>query len=228
MSKRFSKAKIDKKQNRRIKKIENMLMAETKQHTVQSSPDLQLGGNTNQMVQTLLTDIAQGTANGQRIGDSIQVHGIRFKGYSSYAEQSANFLRIFLVRLRGLYRTISPTNLLSGYTTTDVRFANMLSDYDHDYVRVKGEPDTKDNDIEILWEKVIPYNSTLQNAPGQSQVESVKFGKRLRFKKPLQITYNGSSQANGQLVCLVMPGARTSNTLNPNYAFVSDIYYTDA
>lgn len=240
MSKRtFAKKKFtkDKKQDKKLSKLFQLVKAETKHITALSSSPLQLGSNTNSIVQTLLTDCKQGVAGDGvlgdtiRLGDSIQVNKLKIRGYCTYNEQSANFLRFILVRVKGLYRTVTGPQLLESYDTTDVRFNNMLSDYNHDYCKVKGESDTNANDVEILWDRVFPFKGALINGtPGYAiygDTPNKYFKKTIKFKKPLEVTYNVNSQANGHLAMIVLPGCDTTNTSNPNYCFAVNVYFTD-
>lgn len=238
-----SKAKptsaIDKKQERDIKYLKHMVKRpEMKQIFTYKNLPIELTANTNAMVQYLLTDTVVGSSgsgasgSGIRIGDEIDVHRIKLDIIYNYPDPlygNANFLRFILMRIKGLYRTVTPNQVLQLYQVAATqRFDNMISHYNADYTRDPSVPDSKDNDQHILWDKIIPLDPVELTTSGMTTTKFRRIIVNKTFKRPLSVTYNANTQAMGHVVLLVLPGQSTSSANNAGWTFNCSTYFTDS
>lgn len=239
VKRRYSKAKpktaVDKKQEKEIRYLKRMVkLPEVKlQFNVKNNP-LELTAGTNAMTQFLLTDIAQGVTSGTRTGDQISVRAMKMDFISNYQDALngvSNFLRVMIVRIKGLYRTITPSQLLQFYQVAATqRFDNMLSPYNTDYTRQPSlMPDSNDCDQHVLMDKIIPFDPVKFTTSGMTTTKFKKFTFIKHFRKPLSVTWSDNgSQAQGHIALIVLPGCSTSSANNPAFTWQNTVYFTDS
>lgn len=237
--KKYSKAKprsaIDKKQEKDIRYLKHMVkLPEMKVQFNGKNTPLEMTSDTNAMIQFKLTPMAQGITSGTRIGDAVNVHQIRFKGIANYKDALggvSNFLRFMIVRIKGLYRTLTPSQVLQFYQIASTqRFDNMISPYNTDYVRAPNiNYDSKDNDTVILWDKVIPFDPVNTVTSGSTTTKFKYFTHTKIFKRPIPVTWaDNGNDGMGHLVLLVLPGCSVSASNNPAYTWDCNVYFTDS
>lgn len=223
-----------KKLKKAVKTIKQDIgVPETKSIYAESATPVQLSSNTNAMTQTLLTNISQGDGASQRTGDSVTLKGLDVRIMYSYQNVQPNFLRFLLVRFNGLYRDIAvnnaENNVVNNYNETNARYSNAISQINGDYCRMpKWYKDSKQNEITILWDKLVPFfpSQTDDNGYAFNGKCGVVTYKKV-FKKKHIVKFNDNNQATGHVALLILGGASTTAGDNPQCGWSSMMTYQD-
>lgn len=242
-SKMKSKKSKDVKQDKAIKKLQNLIKPEWKNHVARfegaaSNIPIQ-PTNANAMVADHITAIAQGTAANQRIGNTIFVRRIAIRGSCLNPGELTNqfqFVRIMIVQ-DNRYNGTAPAGaeILNNYSVTDVDMMNAYSQPNYTYIAHKDF--NRGGRIRILYDKTIyltsdsatVHTSSPDTAYAYSNTHpQYGFSKVLNFKKPLVVTYEGSNYESGQIFVCTFPGSDTTNTDDPYLSWMTHVMYTDS
>lgn len=230
MPKKYTKKSVVKKLVKQVKEIKQDIgVPETKYVYAESaSPVVLSSQSASALSQTQLTDISVGDSGSERTGDSVSTQGIDFRLMYSYQKVKPNFLRIMLVKMHGLYRTIAANNLLNNYNNTSDTYSNAISGYNPDYVRMKGykAKDTSKNELEVLYDKVIDFSPNVTS--GTEYAFTGKCGQiRYHSKRKHIVKWNGSNSATGHIALVVVNGCSTTSGDNPQYGWSNIHQYKD-
>lgn len=231
-----TKQTVDKKQDKKINKIERMLKPEYKIHVIGTESDVAGYQQLNSTADFFeLTTIPQNVTGEGRLGDQIYVHGINFQcmGYTPIGRLGGNFCRIIIYHdTRYSGNVLTGTNLLVGYTNTDQDAQlNSVAPYNIDYVKTSL---TSQKSIKILYDGCMKFGTietttsgagTLA-AVGDQTVKSLKYHKI--FKKPLVVNYNANGGLTGQIYIVTFAGRSTTASLNPLHCWSVSLIYTDS
>lgn len=231
--KRFVRRKkpIDKRQNLRIRRLEYKVNStESKFNFFQTSSMIPIQSSSTALFGNVTDGISQGNTAGSRSGDKIAVKMIKCNHIHSFLQSSSwgNFSRVIVMHHEGFDNALTVTGdmILQSYSTTDTSLSNLTSNYNPDYVKIRGLPDTRKNPIRILWDSKI-YTAGMATGAGTNN-DNVKYHRKvLRFKKPLMVKYSGATSANGAILVCVFPGCDTTSGSNPFVAQRVEVYYND-
>lgn len=220
--------KVDKKQDRMIRKIMRNVMPEEKLVIFVSLANAIDQQNSNAMVTTNVSNMGQGTAVNQRVADRVKVTRLLFR-CRVYAPQVLSQIQWFRVIIyqdnRYTGTDLTGAQLLASYNTTNTSQLNLYSDYDQTYVNTKTE---RGKSVKILFDKriVFGYNSTITTQSfADKSVALINYDKV--FKSPKIVNYTGATNATGQIFVATFCGSSTVSTNNPWFSWASHLYYTD-
>jgi len=238
---KYSKAKknpsVDKKQDRRLRKLEQKIGdPEYKQvGTIYPGIGAVPAALSNAVSVNGLSDIvAQGTSSSDRIGDQIRVYKIRFRLAAQYTENAGlQFVRV-LIGQDHKYDGTSPTGaqLLTSYDTVNNTVTNAQTPLNADFCTLRGLDSRKVKSTKfysILYDKVIWLPTV--TAPGGTITPTVQPVKTMSwdktFKYGLPVQYSGANQKAGRIFLAMFPGNSTSAGKNPVVNMNVEIYWKD-
>lgn len=226
---RYGKKSKDKKQDKKIRQLYLWAKPELKQKITNQATDCIPGQSTNAMVATQITDIAQGSAGNQRIGDAVQVHSIEFGLSCLNPGDSTNqlqFVRCMIVHDRRYNGTaVTGAEILHGYNVTDTSMSNAYSGYNTAYI--KDRLSNRAGQVRVLYDRTIFLASNVITTSGVSFHPQQGVHYKKVFKKPLTVGYEGANYEEGQIYVLIFPGSDTTGNSNPYYAWQALVRYSD-
>jgi len=230
MVKKYKPSKYDKKQDKRLKRIERNFLPELK-HGITTE-----GTNTgyyvqfsNALITGSLTGINQGDDVSNRTGDSILVKKIKFKliaNCKAGATSNFNWIRALIIQ-DNIYNGIAPTaaELLSAWSVTDGNNLNAIAPINYDFFDRKGEKKGK----RLLMDKLIRFGentTTATQAVVDKSMGTMTYSKT--FKKPLQVNYQTNNEKAGRITLCLFPGNDTTLGSNPEFTWISQVEFYDA
>lgn len=234
----WKKRTKDKKQDRAIRSLRQLVTPEWKNVTALYGANNIPVQASNAVVLSHISTTAQGTAGNQRIGNSIKVHKIVLRGTCENTAELTNqtqFVRICVLQdLRFNGTDPLGAELLTSYNVTDVSIANLLSDFNRNYVYAKSM--NRGGKIKILMDKRILLQSqsgtTHVSVPDTAYAYGLthpprKFEWVKTFKKPLTVAYEGANEKEGTIMVATFPGSDTTAGDNPYITWLATLYYTD-
>jgi len=237
---RYSKAKksVDKKQNRRITKLERKVGdPEYKQIGALYPGAGSLPGQLSNAVSVSgISDfVARGTGSSERVGDQITVHKIRFRLCAQYlGNKGGQFVRVLIgqdFQYNGAGTDPTGAQLLTTYDLIDNTVTNAQSPVNADFCTLKGL-DTKkvkgSKFFNILYDKVIWLPTITQPGTNVSVVYPMKtISWEKTFKRGLNVQYSGANQKSGRIFVAIFPGNDTTAADNPFINANTEIYWKD-
>lgn len=241
-----AKTKKDKQQDRKIAKIQRSInQSEIKSISFSSSADSGYIQGTNAAAQGLITSMALGTGQGQRIGTKVTVMALQVQ-YSAYDFSNVhNYVRFVLFKNKGDYNAAIPgLDFLQNYSTANGNYHNIDSPFARALVRMKQLPDTKGNPYIILSDvkfHIAPMltQTTTGTAPPATHVfvedlvtpaspGSFKHYSRWIKPRPYVVSWDSADNpGTGQTSLMVFPGRDTTAAANPFIRYTVVIYYKD-
>lgn len=226
----FKKTK-DKKQDRKIKKIENILGAVETKH--KNGFDALGGGiptaSTNAMRIVLLSNIAQGDTDTARQGDKVQITGLDFTYYAWPEGGHVNWLgsRVIIFQDKSYQGTpATDANLLVATDYTNGNILNLITPLNPDRFPMKG--DTSIQKAMKPYRLIADFTLFNNTAAGTNTVSSPKVKRiRKRFKKGLSVQYSGAADRFGSIFVAIFPGSQTTANQNPYITYDSMLYFRD-
>lgn len=241
-----AKTKKDKQQDRKIARIQRAInQNEIKSISFSSTADSAYIQGTNAAAQGLITSMALGTGQGQRIGSKVTVLAFHVE-YSAYDFSNVhNYARFVLFKNKGDYNAAIPgLDFLQNYSVTNGAYHNIESPFARALVRMKQLPDTKGNPYVILNDvkfHIAPMltQTTTGTAPPATAVfitdlvtpaSPQSFRHYARWIKPRPFVTSWDSADNpgaGQVSLMVFPGRDTTAAANPFIRYSVIVYYKD-
>lgn len=241
---RPKKRSKDKKQDRAIRRLQNLVKPEWKVNVArfQGAANNIPAQNTNAAIFDNITQITQGASGVQRIGNSIQVHRIVINGVCLNPGELTNqlqFARFVMYQdLKFTGTAATPSQLLLSYSLTDVDMQNLLTDFNYNYCKHKEY--NRGGQLRILMDKKIQLNSNSGVVhPGTGDTayayiakhDQRRFHYSKTFKRPLLVNFEGDVSTTGKggaiFIC-TLPGSDTTGTDNPYITWQATIYFTDS
>jgi len=216
-----SKKAIDKTQDKRITRLENLVVPEYKYSFSTESYQR----NTNALDAVELINPTRGTSFNERVGDQISVKKITFdcRVYQD-SGYSGNWVRFIMVQQGTYAQALNIDKLLYNYDLTNKTDDNAWARIDPDVNSVQFHRDIKKN--RILMDKTVFVGTyILGSNTADSSMKTYSWSKV--FKKPLQVYYENSNLSTGALYLYILPGNSTTNTNNPQYSWMVNIDWFD-
>jgi len=90
-------------------------------------------------------------------------------------------------------------------------------------------PDSRKNEMKVLHDarKIMP-GFILQGGAYSISNNNMVSQRTIVFKTPLEVTYAGNNDADGQVAVIALPGNSTTAGFNPFYCFHVRVIYTDS
>lgn len=228
--------KVDKKQDRRLKKLESVVGNPELKNFAATDPDMATanGGSvqhSNAMVITPISDPTAGQGGSSRIGDKILVKGLDIKLSAWFkGPQYAQFVRFVCFIDRGYANGADPTgnDILLTYNTTVGSLYNMMSPLHPD--RFGTKYDTRKSNMQKNYKLIFDVTLTPPSLVGTEAAglaPAVHVHKSIRKRLNNMVYFSGTDELAGKMYIAVFPGNHTTNTSNPYYNWYSDIFYVD-
>lgn len=217
------KKSIDKKQNIKIRRLENMCEPEVKQFTTfDGASNIQTARANPMVLFNFTSGLAQGVTGTNRIGDEVCIHKIDFRLICTPGNVLTNSPQVFrsIIYQDNRYSgtDLTGAQILQSYSEVDGNNSNMLSPHNPDYVSTKLGGSQH---VRILYDKTHGLTDT-------GNVKTTVYSYIKTFKKPLKVKYVGSTATQGQVLLALFPGIDATAGNNPLIALQKTIYYTDS
>lgn len=216
-----SKKAVDKTQDKRLTRLENLVVPEYKYSFATESYER----NTNALQSVGLINPTRGTSFNERVGDQISVKKITFncRVYSD-SGYSGNWVR-FIILQHGTYsQPLSIDKLLYNNDLTDKEDDTAWVRIDPDVNSVQFHRDNKKN--KVIMDKTL-FVGTYIGGSNTVDGSTKTYNWSKVFTKPLQIYYDGSNLSTGALYLYICPGNSTTAANNPQYSYMVNIDWFD-
>jgi len=233
-NKAIAKTKVDKRQDKIIRKIVKEYAPEMKTTyvTFPSAGGNALGDQTNAPTTIQCVPVGQGDGVNQRQGDTIRIKKIVISVIAGiYSGTTAfNWLRFILVRERGYQGTpLSYQQIIDGTSVADTRDDNFLANYDINYVNMYG---SKSKPVDVIMDKKLFFGK-LDSTTDASFADAIKhrFHFSKTWKSGIMVKFDGASGGDvrsNNLELYIFGGNDTTADSNPSFTGRAQIYYTDA
>lgn len=211
--KRSGRSALGKKQKAEVKKIVANKLSRTLEHkyweypldsrTISSTPVL--------AIMSALQGNSQGTGDkNQRIGDSISMTSLHFKGSVSVAD-TTNLVRLICFLWKPSLADATPT-------VGDILSTSYSANYVYGY---KSVDNLREKSVRILYDRTIKLSSL-----GDTYQQMISYNHK--FKTPVKIQFDSGSTTNCTNCPCWLIISDSSGAPHPSYLASYRIYYTDA
>lgn len=223
--------KVDKKQDKRIRKLEDLVgNPEFKVHS--SAMPTAVNGvpvqSTNAMIIVPLTDVAAGQGGSSRIGDKILVKNLEFRCEAFHNINRGNqFARFVCFVDRGYDETLTTTptgsDVLLTYSVVDGSTDNLMSILNPDSFTQKYDvrKTNMSKNYKLIFDYRIPIGTISTNGT------AIHYMRKYNKSMNQIVNYNGSEDLGGRIWLAVFPGNATTNTNNAFLNWWATIAYLD-
>lgn len=182
--------------------------------------------NTNGVLMTHISNIPVGQGGSSRIGDKVAVKSIDFSYSIQDGPTQNNWIR-YVIFVDDQYDSVAANNpaladILDSSSAVNFSQYNAVSPYNNDMVSTKNFNKGGRRRYRILYDKLIMTAVNTVTEKGRASK------KRLVFKTPIQLQFNGADTRGGQSLWVMhCPGYSTTAGNNPFSVFRTDVRYTD-